>query len=75
MVHKEQFHSLLAEEKRKEKSKKAKGTTLKQETVKSMIEKHTAYSANNPRAKAITYRVAEMICTDLQPFSAVSDVL
>ena len=47
---------------------------MKQETLKSMVEKCTAYSANNSRAKVITYRVAEMICTDLQPFSIVSDV-
>ena len=39
-----------------------------------MVEKRTAYSANHPRAKAITYHVAEMICTDLQPFSVVSDI-
>ena len=39
-----------------------------------MVEKCTAYSANNSRAKAITYCVAEMIYTDLQPFSIVSDV-
>ena len=74
MVRKDQFQSLLAAEKRKEMSKKAKGTTSKQETLKSMVEKCTAYSVNNPRAKAITYHVAEMICNDLQPFSIVSDV-
>ena len=39
-----------------------------------MIERRSPYSANHPRAKAITYRVAEMIATDLQPFSVVSDV-
>ena len=74
MVHKDQFQSLLEEKRRKEKPKKAEGVALKQETLKFMVEKHTAYSANNRRAKAITYRVAEMICTDLQPFSIVSDV-
>ena len=75
MVHKDQFQNLLEEEKRrKEKPKKAKGVVLKQETLKSMVEKCRAYSANNSRAKTITYRVAEMICTDLQPFSIVSDV-
>ena len=75
MVHKDQFQSLLEEEKRRnEKPKKAEGVALKQETLKSMVEKCRAYSANNSRAKTITYRVAEMICTDLQPFSIVSDV-
>ena len=39
MVHKDQFQSLLEEEKRrKEKPKKAEGVTLKQETLKSMVE-------------------------------------
>ena len=74
-IHNNQFKSLLEEEERKrEQSKKAKGASLKQETLKSIVEKRTAYSANHPRAKAITYRVAEMIATDLQPFSIVSDV-
>ena len=77
MIHKDQFHSLLEEEKRrKEKPNKAEGAKsnrLKQETLKSMVEKRSVYSVNHPRAKAITYRVAEMICTDLQPFSVVSD--
>ena len=43
-------------------------------TIESIIERCKSYSAGHPRAKAIIYRVAEMMATDLQSFSAVSDV-
>jgi len=75
MIHKDQFNCLLEEEKRrKEASNKTKRVGLKQETLKSTEDKWTAYNANHPRARAITYCIAEMICTDLKPFSVVSDV-
>ena len=43
-------------------------------TIESIIEKCKSYSVGQPRAKAIIYRVAEMMATDPQPFSTVSDV-
>ena len=43
-------------------------------TIESTIERCKSYSARHPRAKAIIYHVAEMMATDLQLFSAVSDV-
>jgi len=47
MMHKDQFQCLLEEERRrKEASNKTKRVGLKQETLKSMVEKWTAYNAS-----------------------------
>jgi len=74
-THSVQFKDLLEEKKKQEQSKKKhKGASSNQDTLKSMIERRSPYSANHPRTKAITFRVAEMIAADLQPFSVVSDV-
>ena len=42
-------------------------------TLEALIEKQKPYSIDHPRAKAISFRIAEMIAVDLQPFSVVED--
>ena len=67
--------SVLLMMKREESTKKiGNGIELQQTTLESIVERCKSYSADHPRAKAITNRLAEMMGTDLQPFSIVSDV-
>ena len=76
MTHKEEYKRLVDDEKKREErtKKKGNGVELQQTTLESMVERCKSYSADRPRAKAITNHVAEMMATDLQPLSIVSDV-
>lgn len=48
--------------------------SLKQITLQGLAERRKPFPPDHPRAKELTYRVAEMIAIDLQPFSIVEDV-
>ena len=43
-----------------------------QATIESSFEEH--WKITDPRAKALTYKILEMIVMDNQPFSMVSDI-
>ena len=47
---------------------------LKQITLQDLAERRKPFLPDHPRAKELTYRLAEMIAIDLQPFSIVEDV-
>ena len=76
MTHKDEYKRFVDDEKKREESTKkiGNGVELQQTTLESIVERRKSYSADHPRAKAITNRLAEMMDTDLQPFSIVSDV-
>ena len=76
MTHKDEYKRFVDDEKKREErtKKKGNGVELQQTTLESIVERYKSYSANHPRAKAVTNRVAEMMATDLQHFSIVSDV-
>ena len=48
--------------------------SLKQIILQGLAERRKPFPPDHPRAKELTYRVAEMIAIDLQPFSVVEDV-
>ena len=48
--------------------------SLKQITLQGLAERRKPFSPDHPHAKELTYRVAEMIAINLQPFSVVEDV-
>ena len=63
------------EKKREETTKKrGNGVELQQTTLEFLVERFKSYCTDHPRAKVITSHVAEMMATDIQPFSIVSDV-
>ena len=64
----------MTKRKGKRTKKKGNGVELQQTTLESIVERHKSYSADHPRVKAITNHVAEMMATDLQPFSIISGV-
>ena len=73
-AHPEKYKELIEREKEKDESQSSKNTdTQKQVTLEALIEKRKLYSIDHPRAKAILFRIAEMIAVDLQPFSVVED--
>ena len=47
---------------------------LKQITLQDLAERRKPFPPDYPRAKELTYCLAEMIAIDLQPFSIVEDV-
>ena len=65
--HPEKYKEFLELEQEKSKEKG------KQMTLEAVIDKHKQYSIDHPRAKALSYRIAEMIAVDLQPLSVVED--
>ena len=48
--------------------------SLKQITLQGLEERRKPFSPDHPHAKELTYRAAEIIAIDLQPFSIVEDV-
>lgn len=51
------------------------GSSLtKQPTLIAVFNKTKKFASDDPRSKEITKKIAEMICTDDQPFSVVDDV-
>ena len=76
MTHKDEYKHFVDDEKKREErtNRKGYGVELQQTTLESIVERCKSYSADHTRAKAITNCVAEMMATDLQPFSIVSDV-
>ena len=76
MTYKDEYKHFAKDEKKSEETTKKKGNSveLQQITLESIVERCKSYSADHPRAKAITNHVADMMATDLQLFSIVSDV-
>ena len=76
MTHKDKYKRFVDDEKkREERTKKiGNGVELQQTTLESIVERRKSYSADHPKAKAISNRLADMMDTNLQPFSIVSDV-
>ena len=76
MAHKGKYKHFIKDEKKREEISKKKGidVELQQITLETIVKRCKNYSADYPRAKAITNHVAEMMATDLQLFSIVIDV-
>ena len=76
MTHKDEYKHFVDDEKKREErtKKKGNGVEFQQTTLESIVERLKCYSADHPRAKGITNHVAEMMATDLLPFSIVSDM-
>ena len=70
------FEEFLEKEKEKklELQSSRKTGSHKQVTLEALAERKRPYSIDHPRAKSITYRIAEMIAVDFQPFSLVKDI-
>ena len=69
--HAKEYKAFCEKEATKNEEGKLKKANFKQLTLQSVAEKRKPYPSDHPRVKLLTYRVAEMISIDLQPFSLV----
>ena len=72
-THDKEYKEFCEKEATKNEEGKLKKANLKQLTLQSVAEKRKSYPSDHPCVKLLTYRVAEMISIDLQPFSLVED--
>ena len=71
--HEKEYKEFCEKDAAKNEEGKLKKANFKQLTLQSIAEKRKPYPSDHPRVKLLTYRIAEMISIDLQPFSVVED--